>query len=275
MEASRQQEAGAEPFASHVVIRLGIVSCSDSPSGISLSGCAGFARPAHWRGTRGPTRSTSLSCSSWTCDYALCWSTRWFRLDCVLIDIPYAVDHVAASHVIDIVLSLLVLWRKVFGGGNQEEALKNLSTLLKDWSRSRRNSRWIESWAILKAKAAATRHFAAYAFLSNGSVEDRQAVAVCELLVQFNTNVKTEDIFLSDDVRAIIKKLGGNLQCCRPRHFQLARRLGKARRSCIHSHMCASCRSRAVTRVGRGLDGRDVTSLALGPRGDLLHFMHV
>ena len=212
MEASHQQEAGAKPFASYVVIRLGIVSCSDSPSGISLSGCA--ARPAHWRGTRGPTRSTSLFLQ--LVDVRLCpvlVDASWFRLDCVLIDIPYAVDHGAASHVIGIVLSLLVLWRKDFRGGNQEEALKNLSTLLKDWSRSRGNSRWIESWAKLKAKAAVTRHFAAYALLlmstfSNGSVEDRQAVAVCEHLVQFNTNVKTEDIFLSDDVRADYQEVG-------------------------------------------------------------------
>ena len=86
---------------------------------------------------------------------------------------------------------------------------------------------------------------------------------------------KTEDIFLSDDARAEIKKLGGTSQCCRPTHWQLARRFGKARRSCIYSHMCANGRSRVVTRVRRGLDGRDVRSLALGQRGDLLRFVHV
>ena len=58
-----------------------------------------------------------------------------FRLDCVLIDILHAVDQGVASHVIDGVLCLLVLWREVFGGGNQEEALKILSTHMKDWHR--------------------------------------------------------------------------------------------------------------------------------------------
>ena len=58
--------------------------------------------------------------------------------------------------------------------------------------------------------------FVAYALLlmstySNGSVEDRQAVAVCEFLVQFYTIVKTEGTLSSDDMRAEIKKFGRNI----------------------------------------------------------------
>ena len=167
-----------------------------------------------------------------------------------------------ASYVIGSVLCLLVLWRKVFGGGNQDGALKNLCTHMKDRHRREQTTSKVQGKLALDrirtsgewAKPGATRHLAAYALLlmstyREGSVEDRQAVAVCELLVQFNMMFQTEDKFLSDDMRDEIKKLGRNFTVLYSALAAKALAAGKSRRSCIYVHIGANGRSRAVTRV--------------------------
>ena len=151
-----------------------------------------------------------------------------FRLECVMIDVLHTVDQGVAAHIIANVLWTFAVLRKVFGGSTQEQRVKNLYTHLQKWySKSRPDSRLkgkltIErlrtqgEWPKLKAKAAATRYLAAYALsiaqeFGTSNHEDRQILALCQLLQQFYDTLSSESQFLSATAKKDLPLLGQRL----------------------------------------------------------------
>ena len=71
-----------------------------------------------------------------------------------------------------------------------------------------------KGWPKLKAKAAATRQLAPYALLlmqTFGGPEDRPILALCQLLNRFYELISHQSMFLSDDAKAEVSRLGPRL----------------------------------------------------------------
>ena len=151
-----------------------------------------------------------------------------FRLDCVMIDVLHTVDQGVASHIIANILWIFGVLRGVLGGANQVDKVKKLhlhiGKLYKDVREGTRvqgkltveRLRTQGNWPKLKAKAAATRHLATYALklvqdFGGRSTEDRQMLAVCQLLVRFYELIDIESNFLSASARVELPQLGQRL----------------------------------------------------------------
>lgn len=149
-----------------------------------------------------------------------------FRLECVMVDVLHTVDQGVASHIIGNVFWLIAVQRLAFGRGSREEIIKRLDKHLRGWySRTRCEShvqgkltvdrvRTSGGWPKLKAKAAATRHLAAYALhlaRTFGRAEDRLVIAVCTLLCEFYSILENESMFLSEPARSRLPEVGRQL----------------------------------------------------------------
>jgi len=92
-----------------------------------------------------------------------------------MVDALHTVDQGVASHLIANVLWLFGVVRKVFGGATQAEQVEKLYAHMNQWYKDTNPSSKIKGkqtverlrtqggWPKLKAKAAPTRHMAAYA----------------------------------------------------------------------------------------------------------------
>ena len=151
-----------------------------------------------------------------------------FRLDCVMVDVLHTVDQGVASHIVANVLWTFAVCRKVFGGKTQQEQVANLFAHMNAWYKKVKEKTKLKGkltverlrtkgdWPKLKAKAAATRHLARYALqlcfeFASTAAEDRQMVAVCQLLVRFYEIMESESQFLGAAAKRELPTLGSQL----------------------------------------------------------------
>ena len=146
-----------------------------------------------------------------------------------MVDTLHTVDQGVASHVLGNVMWLYAIVRRVFGaGGTQESAINALQRHLDEWYKNNRVAkesclqgkltieriRSSKGWPKLKAKAACTRHLAAYAVhLAQrfGTAEDRPVMAVCQDLLRLYQILDSEPMFLSPSAKLAISKVGTRL----------------------------------------------------------------
>jgi hypothetical protein len=144
------------------------------------------------------------------------------------------VDQGTGSHIVGNVFWYIACVKRVFGGTTNEERIAFLQADLNKWyKRTKATSRiqgeltidrirTSKSWPKLKAKAAATRHAAAYALelmLTHASTDeadpwyqaDQMAIGVCQLLVQFYAMLQFESRYLSAAATAAAPELGRKL----------------------------------------------------------------
>lgn len=154
-----------------------------------------------------------------------------FRLECVMIDVLHTVDLGTASHIIGNIMWECVV-RKTLGGSTQQENIKLLNGDLNAFYKksntphSRINRiqgkltmdrlRTEGGWPKLKAKAAATRHAAAYALdlwirISSGNDSDLMVLAVIERLVEFYSLIDFESMYMRASARCRLPVLGKEL----------------------------------------------------------------
>ena len=151
-----------------------------------------------------------------------------FRLDCIMIDVLHTVDQGVASHIIANVMWVFAVVRKVFGGKTQEENVQRLYANMQKWYKGLKSKTRMQGkltverlrtkggWPKLKAKAAATRHLAAYALhlaqtFGTGTVEDKQILGVCQMLSEFYNVMQSESQFLSAAAKLDVPKVGYRL----------------------------------------------------------------
>ena len=146
-----------------------------------------------------------------------------------MVDTLHTVDLGVASHIVGNVFWLYAVSRRVFGpGGTQEMAIQALNRHMKEWYKTTRATvtsrlqgnlsadrvRTSGGWPKLKAKAAATRHLASYALFlvqTFGTDEDREVLAVCQLLCRFYQILSDEPMFLSASAKTEIARVGFRL----------------------------------------------------------------
>ena len=145
-----------------------------------------------------------------------------------MVDVLHTVDLGVASHVIANVMWHIAVLKRAFGGATQEDSIRNLYANMQAWYKRTKAKRKVQGkitvervrtrggWPKLKAKAAATRHLAAYALylvfeFGGASKEARQMRGVCEMLVRFYEILDSESQFLTSGVRAELPKLGQTL----------------------------------------------------------------
>ena len=148
-----------------------------------------------------------------------------FRLECVMIDVLHTVDQGTASHMIANVFWHFAVRRKAFGAGTQEACINKLFKHMQDWYATSKPSSKLKGaltvdrvrtrggWPKLKAKAAATRHLAAYALrlciqFGTAVKEDRQILSLCQLLLRFYEILESESQFLSVMARTELPDIG-------------------------------------------------------------------
>jgi hypothetical protein len=131
-----------------------------------------------------------------------------FLLSCVNIDVLHCVDQGISSHIIGNIMWYNAVVRGHLGGGTYAQRIDRLNARMKQWYKDIKcKSRVIgdltverlrtnKLWPKFKAKAAATRHLARFAFelmaeFSNPDhhiwgEHDVLAQGVCQLLVRFS-----------------------------------------------------------------------------------------
>ena len=132
-----------------------------------------------------------------------------FRLECIVADVLHCVDQGIGSHIIGNILWILIAIRAVHGGHNFAERVRLGNIHLKNWYKETKCKSRLQGpltperlrptgdWPKLRAKAAQTRHMAAYALYMMGEfgqfhsvddytrLHDELALGVCQLLVRF------------------------------------------------------------------------------------------
>ena len=161
-----------------------------------------------------------------------------FRLCCVMIDSLHTVDQGIASHIVGSALWYVTVIRGKLGGGTLAAKVELLNKRLKQYysqescqKKSRLQGKLTverlrnnKLWPKLKAKAAATRHLAAFALqliLEFSDVHDPHwghhdtlATGVCQLLCRYYTLLDSESMFFSTEAKTEIHDFGnlmGNL----------------------------------------------------------------
>ena len=147
------------------------------------------------------------------------------RLECIMVDVLHTVDQGVASHVIANIFWIVVIIRGAFGGANIPDKIARLNNAVKKWYSDNRITSKLQGkltegrlrpdgkYPKLKAKAACTRHLAAFALhlitlYHDGSTDDDLAKAVCTLLVRFYEILDSQSQFLDPFVRDEIPVLG-------------------------------------------------------------------
>ena len=151
-----------------------------------------------------------------------------FRLEHVMVDVLHIVDLGVAAHIIG--NSCLEIMQLGQWGSAQSEQLEALSSDIASWYKKTKSSkksrlqgkltidrlRSSQSWPKLKAKAAATRHLAAYAATlcqqyDDGSRHARNRRAVAELLARFYEIIGGEGMSLTTEAKRALPELGRRL----------------------------------------------------------------
>ena len=202
--------------------------CQASSTNPAL-GWSKFGPSAGWRKTRwSHERYLDYLRTAGLCIPPLLVLAIGFRLELVMVDVLHTVDQGVASHIIANVLWIFAVVRKVFGGSTQEQQVSKLYAHMQKWYSKIKCDRKIKGkltierlrtsgqWPKLKAKAAATRHLAAYALslcqqFGSRDKEDRQMLGVCQLLQQFYTLLNSESQFLSPAAKDELPTLGQQL----------------------------------------------------------------
>ena len=157
------------------------------------------------------------------------------RLSNVMVDVLHTVDQGVASHIIANIIWYYAVVMAVFGGATYAERILRCQADLKRWYAETRETCRIQGpltqervrpsgdWPRLKAKAAATRHLAAYAldlaqrFAKADSPDlwvqahDEMSIAVCQLLVEFYSIMKNESMNLSAAAKTRLPQLANSL----------------------------------------------------------------
>ena len=143
-----------------------------------------------------------------------------------MVDVLHCVDLGVAAHVIGNILVLCIA-KKVLGGKNIDENTTLLAEDLEAWQKKsiKKNTRmqgkltWQRlktsgGFPKLKAKAAATRHLAAYAYdlAKQHLKDDPRIVGVAQTLLEFYSVLETEGLHMRDTAIDKIKEVG--FQCC-------------------------------------------------------------
>jgi len=146
---------------------------------------------------------------------------------CVMIDVLHAVDLGVASHVIGNIFWRCVTMR-AWGGRTNEENMKKLEMELNEWYKERKEKSQLQGkltiarvrtdkgWPKLKAKGAATRHLAEFALVIakkylGTSTRERKELAVIQCLVNFYRIISSEGMYLSDEAKRELPKVGNRL----------------------------------------------------------------
>ena len=159
------------------------------------------------------------------------------RLSCVMVDVLHTLDQGISSHIVANCIWYFAIIVGVFGGTNQKERIQRCYEDLKSWYRKPENRKLYKvvgkltvervkasgDWPKLKAKAAATRHLAAYA-LSLATrfgrceslddftrLHDQLVIGVAQLLVEFYEIISVESMYLSAAAKARLPQLGNDL----------------------------------------------------------------
>jgi hypothetical protein len=157
------------------------------------------------------------------------------RLSCVMVDILHTIDQGVGSHIIANATWYYAVLMAVFGGATYAERIARCEQDLKAWYKRTRTKYRLQGrltverirtsgdWPKLKAKAAATRHLAAYAldltlrFARVASLDpftsshDQRSIAVCQLLVEFYDIIARESQYLSNAAKVRLPQLGNQL----------------------------------------------------------------
>ena len=153
-----------------------------------------------------------------------------FRLECIMVDVLHTVDQGVASHIIANVLWVFAVARRVWGGDNQDAAVKKLYANMQQWYKNQKMRTKLQGkltverlrtkggWPKLKAKAAATRHLAAYALhvaqqfgAASSDAEGRKIICLCQLLCRFYELLDSESQFLGQAAKLELPTLGNRL----------------------------------------------------------------
>lgn len=145
----------------------------------------------------------------------------------------HTVDQGVAAHVIGNSISYIAVVCNVFGGSTYVERMKPCAADLMKWYSEHRREmssklrvRADSDWPWLRAKAAATRHLAAYAlyFMQTfGNIDsldaftkqhDRLLLGTVQLLCNFYEILQTESMFLSAATKEVLPKLAIQLMGC-------------------------------------------------------------
>ena len=178
-------------------------------SDISSLLCTNSGPDAGWRRTRISHSSYLAVLAATGCAAPVLMAIVFgFRLECVMVDVLQKVDFGAASHIIGNVLWLRAVKRRISSGDTMKARVESLQQHLNEWYRPTKCTCRVQGqitvdtlrsdglWPKLRAKAAATRHLAPFTLMiieeqMDGSVHDREAVAVSKLLVVFTHSSST------------------------------------------------------------------------------------
>ena len=153
-----------------------------------------------------------------------------FRLECVMVDPLHTLDQGVSSNIIGSVFWYIAVIRNFLGGNTYDRRVFNLWSDLKLWYSNNRCTSRLQGeltkervrasgqYPKLKAKAAATRHLAKYAYdllCSYGDPthpvwgeHDKLARALCQMLVQFNDLIMANSQFSTADTQASLPQFG-------------------------------------------------------------------
>ena len=153
------------------------------------------------------------------------------RLECVMVDVMHTLDLGVSGHIVGNVLFILAIVSCCFGGRTYADRIQNLNDNLKSWYKSQNiqyrfqgaltmeSLRRKKDWPKIRCKAAACRELCKYALFLLVTYGDSVTcgkpwadvelmTSLCQLLVQFYDVLAIGDMFLSNDHRDELARIG-------------------------------------------------------------------
>ena len=179
-----------------------------------------FADNAPWRATRHTHESyVAKRLANGQALPALFEHAVGFRLECVMINLLHCCDQGFALHLIGNIFHECIS-RGVFCAGGKQANLEALDAALLKWYKREKVESRIKGkltmervrssngWPKLKCKAAAARHVAPFALELARQHLDRRMIAMCQLLCEFFVLINAQGMFLDNDAKDRLPKLG-------------------------------------------------------------------
>ena len=194
--------------------------CRASPSGRLC--WANFRDDAAWKATM-ETHATYLErLAAQGLEPSILFRVKTLKLEGVMIDVLHTVDQGLATHLI---ANVLVEVCDKLPGPTQESRAKRLNAMLQAWYTRNRDRYRIDcklewsrlktsgDWPKLRAKAAATRHLAAWALelateYCGDSEHDQWRRGCCQLLNRFYEILASQPQFLSTEAKTELGEVG-------------------------------------------------------------------
>ena len=141
------------------------------------------------------------------------------RLECLCIDVLHTADLGFSAHVAGNIFDEVCRQHKLVDG-TYEQNIAALNKELDTWYKANRVESRIQgpltkdrirtgnSWPKLKAKAAATRHVIPFCLVLASKYLDKRRVALCQQLCSFYSLMDSEAMFLGDEAKHRLPKLG-------------------------------------------------------------------